>query len=185
MDFICSVILHHCITGDIACCCHGYSGNHARASCHIRADFIPGRMSYTGVMSYPGGCHTRARCHIRADVLPGRDIITGRMSYLGCINDATPAIVGSSCRSSEDDWVYFERSSTCNVPVRFTLLVGNTCYLEDSWSGNLYVAVIPTFTATDTSAPIPKIDGNTLPYSIVVTADNVYDSSKIVTFGRG
>ena len=130
MDFICPVILHHCITWDIACCCHGYSGNHARASCHIRADFIPGRMSYTGVMSYPGGCHTRARCHIRADVLPGRDIIPVRMSYLGCINDATPAIVGSSCRLSEDDWVYFERSSTCNVPVRFTLLAGNTCYLE-------------------------------------------------------
>ena len=101
----------------------------------------------------------------------------------GCIDDATPTIVGSSCRSSEDDWVYFERSSTCNRPVRYTLLAGNTVYLMDGCSSpNLYNAVIPTFTATDASAPIPKIDGNTLPYSIVVTADNVGDSSKIVTF---
>ena len=37
-------------------------------------------------------------------------------------------------------------------------------------------------TATDSSAPILEIDGNAPPYTIVVTADNVGDSSKSVTF---
>eukprot|EP00956_Cyclotella_meneghiniana_P021945 scaffold40689_cov23-Cyclotella_meneghiniana.AAC.1 len=46
----------------------------------------------------------------------------------------------------------------------------------------LYPAVIPTFTATDSLAPILEIDGNAPPYAIVVTADNVGDSSKSVTF---
>lgn len=102
----------------------------------------------------------------------------------GCVNDATPTQVGTSCRTNEDDWVYYDYSTTCNRAVQYTLLAGTTCYLQDAScsAGNVYPAATGWFTASDASDPVPKINGNDLPFSIVVTAANVGDTSAAVTF---
>ena len=109
-------------------------------------------------------------------------VIDGSSTGWGCINDAEPTQVGSTCRTSEVNWVYYDYRSVCFVPVQFTLLAGNTCVLEDGCSGSLYPAATGWFTSTDAAPPIPKIDGNELPWNLVVTASNVGDSSAVVTF---
>ena len=103
----------------------------------------------------------------------------------GCINDATPTLVGSTCHNGNDDWVYFDYSTSCNRPVQYTLLAGNTCVLQDGCGGALYPAASGWFSATDSTPPIPQVNGNVLPYTITVTANNVGDTSAVVPFTPG
>jgi hypothetical protein len=117
-------------------------------------------------------------------MINGKNIYTSTTGW-GCIRDATPTQVGTSCYNGEDDWVYYDYSSTCNRPVQYTLLAGTTCYLQDAacTAGNVYPAATGWFTASDASPPVPMINGNSLPWSpIVVTASNVGDTSAVVTF---
>ena len=81
-------------------------------------------------------------------------------------------------------WVYFDRKATCNVEVKYTLEKGNTVVLEDgcgTGTNKLYPAVIEG-TFLDSSAPVPKINGEGLPQTILVTAAGTGSDSAIVTF---
>jgi hypothetical protein len=108
--------------------------------------------------------------------------LTGSSTGWGCLNDAEPTRVGTTSCGTEDDWVYFDSAAgVCNSPVRYTLLAGNTAILE-SGCGSLYPAATAWFTITDQSPPIPKVNGNTLPWNLVLSASNAGDSSAVATF---
>eukprot|EP00804_Cyclotella_cryptica_P005735 CCRYP_000074-RA/>CCRYP_000074-RA protein AED:0.47 eAED:0.32 QI:0/0/0/1/1/1/2/0/302 len=110
---------------------------------------------------------------------------TAQQSGWGCIGDSSPTMVGSSCHSTSSsigNWVYYDRSSTCNVQVKYTLLKGNTVVLEDGCSTPLYPAAIGPITFLDTSPPVPKIDGYTLPYTVTVMTANFFSTSTTVNF---
>ena len=89
------------------------------------------------------------------------------------------------CNNGNDDWVYFDYSTSCDRAVQYTLLAGNTCVLTDGCGGNLYPAKSGWFSASDSTPPIPQVNGNALPYTITVTADNVGDTSAVVPFTPG
>ncbi|KAL3778805.1 hypothetical protein ACHAWO_012144 [Cyclotella atomus] len=116
-------------------------------------------------------------------IINGKNIYTEPTGW-GCVNDATPTQVGTSCHTNEVNWVYYDYSTTCNRAVQYTLLAGTTVVLQDAAcsAGNVYPAATGWFTASDSTPPIPKINGNQLPYSIEVTAENVGDTTAVVTF---
>jgi hypothetical protein len=63
----------------------------------------------------------------------------GTSSLPGCEGIATRT---STCASySENDWVWYDFPTTCNIPVNYTIISGNTVYLEEACSG-LYPATI-------------------------------------------
>ena len=97
----------------------------------------------------------------------------------GCIDDALPTLV-STCSMTYNDWVYYEYPVTCNQQVSYTLLSGNTVVLEKACT-NLYPATV-SGTITDSSPPVPKINGQNLPYTITVMADSTESTSAVVTF---
>jgi hypothetical protein len=108
--------------------------------------------------------------------------ITGSSTGWGCINDAEPALVGGpTCLAGLANWVYYDYQSVCDVPVQYTLLVGASSVLK-AGCGSLYPAATGWLTASDMTPPIPKVDGNTLPWNLVLIASNVGDSNALVTF---
>ncbi|KAL7531547.1 hypothetical protein ACHAXR_007166, partial [Thalassiosira sp. AJA248-18] len=109
----------------------------------------------------------------------------------GCRDDTLPEVV-TTCRNDDKvinhrdntDWVYFERPATCNVPITYTLLSGNTVVLKDGcdkqgvevneegFDVNLYPAVVGPATYLDVSAPVPKVNGYNLPQTLTFSVKN-------------
>ena len=88
--------------------------------------------------------------------------------------------------SATMNWAVYEREAQCNVEIKFTLKSGNTVVLEDGCSGNgfgtLYPAVIGPVTFTDSADPVPKVNGNSLPYTIEVEAASLDASGETVNY---
>ena len=85
------------------------------------------------------------------------------------------------------NWAVYERQAQCNINIRFTLLAGNTAVLTDGCTGsgafgNLYPAVIGPVVFTDSANPVPKVDGNTLPYTLEVEAASLDSGGEIVSY---
>ena len=84
------------------------------------------------------------------------------------------------------NWAVYERQAQCNVNIKFTLLAGNTAVLEDGCSshdfGALYPAVIGPTIFTDSANPVPKVDGNTLPYTLEVEAASLDATNATVSY---
>jgi hypothetical protein len=81
----------------------------------------------------------------------------------------------------------YSATLTCNRPVQYTLLEDQAALLGEAYgqagcASYIYPAATGWFTATDASSPVPKINGNELPWNLVATASNVSDSSANVTF---
>jgi len=99
----------------------------------------------------------------------------------GCINDVLPDVVNTCGGGKEyNDWVYYEYPVTCNRQVSYTLLSDNIVALEEA-CGSLYPAIFKGF-IRDASPPVPKINGQNLPYTITVMADSTESTSAVVTF---
>ena len=99
----------------------------------------------------------------------------------GCINNVLPDVVNTCGGGQEyNDWVYYEYPVTCNRRVSYTLLSDNTIALEEA-CGSLYPATLKGI-IRDASPPVPKINGQNLPYTITVMADSTESTSAVVTF---
>ena len=86
--------------------------------------------------------------------------------------------------------MYYERSATCNVEVEYSLLSGDTVYLMDGcqysgYNDYLYPAVVGPATFQDSAPPVPKIDGEDLPKTISLIADDSSSGTAVVTFTAG
>ena len=85
------------------------------------------------------------------------------------------------------NWAVYERQAQCNVSLKFTLLAGTTVVLTDGCTssgpfGNLYPAVIGPTIFTDSANPVPKVDGNTLPYTLEVEAASLDAGGETVSY---
>ena len=80
--------------------------------------------------------------------------------------------------------VYYERSVTCNVEIEwYTLRRGNSFHLQDGCAENYPDSTLyPAKVGPVNFHPVPKIDGNNLPYTISVIAAEVSHSHAVVNF---
>ena len=86
----------------------------------------------------------------------------------------------------------YTREAQCNVNIQFTLKTGNTVVLRDGCgstpigsanpNGALYPAVVGPAVFLDESAPVPKVDGKTLPYVLEVEAATLASTSATASF---
>ena len=113
-----------------------------------------------------------------------------------CIEDiknTQPALFSFTYQTiHQTDRVYFERSATCDIEITYSLLEGDTVYLEDGCVERnvvidgqyytLYPAVIGPATFQDRSPPLPKIDGDDLPKTMTVVVDGPSSTTAVVDF---
>ena len=78
-------------------------------------------------------------------------------SLPGCEGIATRASMCSG--RSDNDWVWYDFPTSCNIPVSYTLISGNTDVLAAACPGLIYPATI-SGTFSDNLAPSIQIDGN-------------------------
>ena len=118
--------------------------------------------------SIDGAAETRLRKHAGGMI---NGLFSLSQTGWGCKNDEAPAIV-TTCNNSKGNWVYYEHDGTCNVPVQYRLLSGNTVYLEEGCT-SLYPATIAT-TFSDTAPPVPKVVIGSTAYNLPYTPSSSY-----------
>lgn len=93
-------------------------------------------------------------------------------SLPGCITGTADTLV-TTCSQAYNDWVWYDFPVTCNQPVSYTLLAGNTVVLTEG-CGALYPATIAEANGfTDQGGPAIAIDGQPCEGHVVMasTAD--------------
>jgi len=112
--------------------------------------------------------HVAGTMQIRANHLPGTPTSTltpdGHLNNVipanlpDCANGLAPALVTYCANQERNDWVYYDFPTSCNAPVSYTLLAGNTVYLTEGCS-QLYPATFSD-TFTDVAPPAIQVNGS-------------------------